>query len=544
MANPNKGNDASRFRDLRRRAKKNASLEELEDILKNISDPYFRSQSHILIARMSKEQASSRIERALGSADRVNALWRRAELFGELLKLSKELPGNDSYKMLSGIEERILLLPNGKGLSDALQLCSGRLPGNSLPSLLEKALGNRGFEVKDSKSILKAWSRELPGTMSSLREIMGIIRKNDGKHLESQLMGYIHLQLNRSEVKDIPHEPFENAVEAAFCLKKDERLDTVSYLCSISSDRWSMELLYGNISKIESTPERIKMISYLTSAADRSGLKELSETYIEEAVSTMEQLKGGPALNGIQMNLSQNLLRMKREKEALSLMERIRSRTEEKDPIRGFMVKALEKADVQVPEGWGAVQAPREKKEDAVKGKGNVLALYDTYEGAVKEIHVRAIARAAPLCHGFDLDLALIGFPEDDLKALIDRTAKETNIGKGGKYLRELFDMGRIHLVKASKSEPPTDWQILGLPVATTSRPDRNKLMGMKAALERSDNNRICLIMGLGKQGLPKNMLDSAPAHLELTGKKIPLETATAMGIIAYQMFLLDHGTK
>ena len=42
--------------------------------------------------------------------------------------------------------------------------------------------------------------------------------------------------------------------------------------------------------------------------------------------------------------------------------------------------------------------------------------------------------------------------------------------------------------------------------------------------------------MGLGRKGLPASFLKAAPAHLELTGRNVHLETATAMGVIAERM--------
>jgi hypothetical protein len=42
--------------------------------------------------------------------------------------------------------------------------------------------------------------------------------------------------------------------------------------------------------------------------------------------------------------------------------------------------------------------------------------------------------------------------------------------------------------------------------------------------------------MGLGKSGLPQSLLNQVQYHLELTGNNIPLETCTAMGVIAQQL--------
>ena len=76
---------------------------------------------------------------------------------------------------------------------------------------------------------------------------------------------------------------------------------------------------------------------------------------------------------------------------------------------------------------------PTTKSADP-SGARHVLALYDTYEGGLKEVHLRAIARAAPLCHAFGLDLALMGFPATNVRAIAGQAATETNIGDGGPF--------------------------------------------------------------------------------------------------------------
>ncbi len=172
--------------------------------------------------------------------------------------------------------------------------------------------------------------------------------------------------------------------------------------------------------------------------------------------------------------------------------------------------------------------------------RNHILALYDAYEGAMKPVHFRAIARAAPLCAAFDLDLALMGFPEDDLALIIDQTITETNIGKGGRLLRELALSGRILLIPATRSGSDWDTAKHGMPIGTTSHPDPARSMTMAGLQRKIANHEIdsplCLVMGLGRRGLPASLLSSFPYHLELTGKKIPLETCTVMGVIAERL--------
>jgi hypothetical protein len=178
--------------------------------------------------------------------------------------------------------------------------------------------------------------------------------------------------------------------------------------------------------------------------------------------------------------------------------------------------------------------------QTSVPGKArHVLAIYDTYEGGLKDVHLRAIARAAPLCHAFDLDLALLGFPATDAAALAKRAIADTNVGDGGRYLGDLVRAGRVLMVACTTKEPPTDWSKLGFPVATTSEPAAGKATDMEAALaaaRQAGAARVCLIMGLGKRGLPPSLLRVAPLHLELTGRNVSMETATAMGVMAERL--------
>jgi hypothetical protein len=123
---------------------------------------------------------------------------------------------------------------------------------------------------------------------------------------------------------------------------------------------------------------------------------------------------------------------------------------------------------------------------------------------------------------------------------LVKLVVTETNIGKGGKYLKHLVTHGRITLVPATSREPPTNWDELGLPVATISHPELDKKVDIKDVINYSKTqhkrNRVCVIMGLGKSGLPPSLLNHVQYHLEVTGNNIPLETCTAMGVIAQQL--------
>ena len=154
------------------------------------------------------------------------------------------------------------------------------------------------------------------------------------------------------------------------------------------------------------------------------------------------------------------------------------------------------------------------------------IALYNTYKGKASEIHFRNISRAAALCYAFELKLAIIGFPFENEEKCIERTVSATRIGDGSEYLRALYRAGAFS-VYGDISE------IEGKIVATTPYPDENKEI-------RADDisEGMVFLMGLGHDGLPKNILEKAEYHLEFTGKKASLETCTAMGVLAHMLHI------
>ena len=70
-----------------------------------------------------------------------------------------------------------------------------------------------------------------------------------------------------------------------------------------------------------------------------------------------------------------------------------------------------------------------------------------------------------------------------------------------------------------------------GSKVVTTANPDASKL--------EMPSGKLCMIMGLGPQGLPKSYIDNSTHHFEITGKNIAFETGTAMGAIAGNLSLM-----
>jgi hypothetical protein len=151
------------------------------------------------------------------------------------------------------------------------------------------------------------------------------------------------------------------------------------------------------------------------------------------------------------------------------------------------------------------------------------------------------VARAAPLCDAFDLALVLFDFPAASTEDLLRRVETETNIGEGAGSLRRLVAADRVRLVALDHGAPPAEWGALGVPVATTPHPDPRRRGALDDAVALADrfnveDGRVCLVMGLGRQGLPKRWLDAIPLQYEITGRDVSLETATAMGILAERL--------
>lgn len=173
------------------------------------------------------------------------------------------------------------------------------------------------------------------------------------------------------------------------------------------------------------------------------------------------------------------------------------------------------------------------------------LALYNSYDPKkLHEAHLRAIARAAPVCKAFNFHLALIGFPfEGKPLDVAGEIAESTTIGEGGRYLIELAEGNRFHLLEFPRKGYPAQF---GHVVATTRKPDERKAIHAAEIARRAlGGESFFLIVGLGRHGLPKETFKLAEYHLDITdGKGISLETCTAIGAIPAKISTLMEALK
>ncbi|MBW9221594.1 DUF531 domain-containing protein [Methanothermococcus sp. SCGC AD-155-C09] len=164
--------------------------------------------------------------------------------------------------------------------------------------------------------------------------------------------------------------------------------------------------------------------------------------------------------------------------------------------------------------------------------KRMTLILYNSYDkNRWHEAHKRAIARAAPICHAFNCNLAIMNFPgnREDIESI------ETTIGDSGKYLRELIDNNKFNIVDNYQPQ-------FGVAIATTSKPYEKKLITPEEVADLLFKKSCGLIVGLGRHGLPKEILNFSKYHLDITKKGVSLETCTAIGVIPSVIStLLNH---
>lgn len=178
------------------------------------------------------------------------------------------------------------------------------------------------------------------------------------------------------------------------------------------------------------------------------------------------------------------------------------------------------------------------------------LGLYNCYDAKQwHEIMRITLARVGPVALAFDADVATFGFPfeqarargsksTDPLRTPADIAAfvsEGTSIGDNGTHFADLVAAGRfiLHPFPTGGAFPAK----LGRLVATTPTPDPAKATTpLDVARELAAGHDQLLLVGLGPRGLPAPVLDYAAVHLELTGKGLSMETATALGALPAQL--------
>lgn len=162
------------------------------------------------------------------------------------------------------------------------------------------------------------------------------------------------------------------------------------------------------------------------------------------------------------------------------------------------------------------------------------IGLYNTYDKQkFREAHRRVLARAAPLAMAFDFNLATFGFPfPEDRKTpteIADFVADSTSIGSGGRYFRELAEVGRFHYFPFPSGGFPPQF---GTAVITTSSPFAEGIDANWVGETVKSGQSLLLVFGLGPHGLDRKTKKMGKYHMDLTGRGISMETCTAIGAV------------
>lgn len=453
-----------------------------------LQDPAHAAPVLALLAGDPRLDAGDRDAAAREAAKRAAAVDRvgqKAEVWSEVLKA---LGAASVVATAEAAVDDVEAMPDGEWSHAAIAALAGQVGADGRRRLLARALRNPGFEAEGAKAVLDAAEvdRE-PGLVEAAQAI-------PDPDVRRRVLGHLH----HSGVV-APHD----AVAAAWAVPdRDGRIEALRALAYQCQDAEALDGAAASVAGRD--PETAaRFLASLAARADRLGETGRTRRWLAQALESAATLDGKP--------------RRKLARKIATAMERA-----------GMDVQgALDLAGTGAPRrpGGERPKAPPDGKETAAlpAPSGHTIALVDAYEGGLGLAHLRAASRAAALCAAFGHGLVLVGFPTDDLALFVEAAASETSIGEDARPLRLLMEDGRLALVGDRLAIGGT-----GTVVATTPQPTSGKAV-------RMDDLRgpLTLAIGLGRRGLPSDVLERAEHHYELTGRGVSLETATAMGILA-----------
>ena len=459
------------MRKIRRELKEGKDPDFLLSKSKSITDSYYLSLAlFLIIPHLDSKSKSCKTATALASneIDKVQQPWRRIELLGSISKLLKSLPQNQTReKSYSIILEKLSSEKKSK-VKDFLINYSKNFPENFLDDLLLISSNLESSEFETGKAIIRHWAN-IKANISLVESL-----QNFDIEPKTKLLGYLHLQIAKSHKKS----------DSSILLKALEFADTQElfiYLVRVCSSVSDIEIFEDYIINF-TTEEKLTVLLSLTSRADRKNFKEKARELYSKAEEQYGQL--------------QELENQAKFRKKLDLT-----------------LSRLEGTELPNP-------TKKVKNLAEISDKGNhTLALYNTYGGNWNHPHFKSIFKASNLCAAFDLDLALISFPQISSEKLVNEIKKEMRLPNEG-YTKLLLDKNRVQFFEKEIDET---WA--GSIIATTANPD--------IAKSSLPEGRLCMVMGLGPKGLPKSFVSKAAYHFELTGSNVAFETGTAMGAIS-----------
>ncbi|MEE2746866.1 MAG: DUF531 family protein [Candidatus Thermoplasmatota archaeon] len=485
----NERHDPSSCRRILREAREDGLSRKLFDEAQDLQDGIYRAEALCGLCASSEMDEDDRFEWVpiiVNSMIEEERAWRLAESIGIIAKSLGNWPGGRSRKGL--MDDLVAMtggLPPGEARVDALRAISNRVSEHKLPELFLLAIENDGMEAKAVRPVMKAIVSSK--NMEMISEIMPLLSEA-APDLAVKFLDNLHRLSNQYKLKLEP-----SALQLSLPHLDSADFETVRTLCSHTSEIDDVKLLAEALDGTDENATRYAVT--LAGRADRAGDADYARKLLESAAKNVESLDAGAATR-ISKNLAKAFARMGDDE-----------RAEQLKPVRTPSIVTANTSDGDVGR------------------KGHTMALVGTYDGSIGTPHLRALARASGIAWGFGLDIALIDWPTDDLEGLCQRAQQESGTAGVG-HLPALFADERIRLLSIEDVLNG----MAGHPIATTHQP-----AGGSVNLSEFKGD-ICMIIGLGRQGLPKNILEKCPNQFELTGIGASLETAVAMGAIAQRL--------
>ena len=485
----NERHDPSTCRRILREAREQGLSRELFDLAQDLQDGVYRAEALCGLCASDEMNEDDRVEWVpiiVESMLEEERAWRLAESIGIIAKSASNWPGARARKAL--IEHLIALtggLPAGDARVDALKSISSKVSEQRLPELFLLAVENYGMESKAARPVMKSIVATKNHDMIS--EIVASITEAP-PDLAVKFLDNLHRLAIEA---NLTLEP--TALELSLPLLKSVDFEIVRTLCSHASTSAEVRTLAETLDG--DNEDAVRYAVTLAGRADRTGDAEFARHLLEKATIQVDSLNERTATR-IKKNIAKGFVHLG-------------------DQGRAEELVLMHDSEVKIPQS----------NEEEVERRGHTMALVGTYTGAVATPHLRALARAAGIAWGFGLDIALIGWPTKNLEELCERAQKESGTA-GVNHLPALLTSQRIQLMSVEDALSGG----AGHPIATTHQP-----VGGSVDLTTFDGN-LCVFIGLGRQGLPKSLLDNCPDQFELTGIGASLETAVAMGAIAQRL--------
>ena len=435
---------------------------------------------------MSDEERSEWVPLIIEAIQDEERDWRIGECIVSICRLLSKWPDeNANRKLIHNLISITEKLESSEAKTDAVKSMCGKAPNQALLELLKIAIDSEEIEIKTARPVIKSIveKKNVPIIEKSIA-----LATETHPDIAVRLLATIHHALHESEIQISP-----TAMECMLPLLKQADADTIRTVCVQATSTKDVQDLYLTLQG--TNQNSLRWIVTLAGKADQVGNPELSRKLLEYVCLHVDNLDERSA-NKIRKNVSKAYRRLGEDALASELYS---------------------PEIILASEGELAITG--------IETKGHTIALVDTYSGKIGIPHIRVLARAAGAAWGFGLDIALVDWPVDNLDVLCESALKESRM-EGVNHLSDLKNSSRIRLT--------TTEDILsgkcGHPVATTHKP-----RGGSVNLESLEGS-ICMLIGLGHQGLPKRILDNCDDQFELTGVGASLETAIAMGAIAQRL--------